>query len=209
MVWRPYSITSAPLDEHLEYYGVRVPGGAFTGLFTGLQPGSPIWIERARYGFMTVDRFADGEHLWLLATGTGLGPFVSILRDGAVWNRFRHIVLAHGCKFVGDLSYRDELLDLQQTPPSTSSEPAQLHLLKAVTRASDVPEGCLHGRLTALLESGGLEREAGLQLTPEQSRVMMCGNPAMIEDVRRLLHLRGMRPCRRLLPGQFVTENYW
>jgi ferredoxin--NADP+ reductase len=208
IIWRPYSITSAPGDEHLEYYGVRVPGGAFTGLFSNLKPGAPIWIEKQRYGFMTIDRFTDGADLWMLATGTGVGPFVAILRDPTVWARFRHIVLAHGVKYADDLSYRLVLQMLQQRPPNGAGT-AQLQLVQAATRMNELPADCLRGRLTDLLQNGILEKTTELAIAPEQSRIMMCGNPAMIEDMRRLLHQRGMRPCRRALPGQFVTENYW
>ena len=208
-IWRPYSITSAPHDDFLEYYGVLVPGGAFTGMLGKLAPGSPIWIEKQLYGFMTVDRFADGEDLWLLATGTGIGPFISILRDATVWSKFRHIVLAHGVKHASDLSYGNELRELQQHPPAGATAYAQLHLIQAITRTPELASQQLHGRLTALLENGELERQTGLPLQASTSRVMMCGNPAMIEDMRRILHTRAMRPCRRVLPGQFVTENYW
>jgi len=208
-IWRPYSITSAPNDDHLEYYGVLVPGGAFTGLLDKLAPGSPIWIEKQLYGFMTVDRFADGDDLWLLATGTGIGPFISILRDPAVWRKFRHIVLAHGVKHAEDLSYQDTLQGLQQHPPVQAESCAQLHLIQTCTRTPEIIPGRLNGRLTTLLENGELEKHVDLSLQAATSRVMMCGNPAMIEDIRHILHQRGMRPCRRVLPGQFVTENYW
>jgi len=208
-IWRPYSITSAPQDDFLEYYGVLVPGGAFTSLLDKIKPGSPIWVEKQLYGFMTVDRFVDGEDLWLLATGTGIGPFVSILRDPAVWTKFRHIVLAHGVKHVDDLGFRNELAALQVPPPSTATPHAELRVIQAITRTKNLAPGQLHGRLTTLLENGELERQAGLPMQATTSRVMMCGNPAMIEDMRRILHQREMRPCRRVLPGQFVTENYW
>lgn len=208
-IWRPYSITSAPHDDFLEYYGVLVPGGEFTGLLNKLKPGSPIWIEKQLYGFMTVDRFVDGDDLWLLATGTGIGPFISILRDPAVWSKFRHIVLAHGVKHASDLSYQEELRELQQRPPVSASPCAQLQLIQAITRSPEAIAGQLSGRLTNLLENGALENHAGLPMQATTSRVMMCGNPAMIEDMRRILHKREMRPCRRVLPGQFVTENYW
>jgi ferredoxin--NADP+ reductase len=211
-IWRPYSITSAPQDDFLEYYGVLVPGGAFTSLLDKIEPGSPIWLEKQLYGFMTVDRFVDGEDLWLLATGTGIGPYISMLRDPAVWSKFRHIVLAHGVKQASDLGYRDELRELQANPPisaTTATPHAELRLIQAVTRMQDLAPNQLRGRLTTLLDNGELEKQAGLTMQAATSRVMMCGNPAMIEDMRRILHKRDMRPCRRALPGQFVTENYW
>ena len=207
MVWRPFSVTSAPQDDYLEYYGVLVPGGMFTGMLTKLEPGADIWLDKQVFGFMTADRFADGEDLWMLSTGTGIGPFISMLRDGSVWRQFRRIIIAHGVKHAGDLGFRAVLNAMRQTPLVENG--AALHIVEAVTRDQDLETGQLSGRLTTLLEGGSLERATGIAISPEASRFMLCGNPAMIEDMRKILHLRGMRPCRRALPGQFVTENYW
>jgi ferredoxin--NADP+ reductase len=206
MVWRPFSVTSSPQDGTLEYYGVVVPGGLFTGMLHKLEAGAPIWLDKQVFGFMTADRFSDGEDLWMLSTGTGIGPFISMLRDAAVWHQFRRIIVAHGVKHGADLGFHDVLRTMQQTAPADG---ATLHIVEAVTRDGDLAPGRLGGRLTTLLEDGSLERATGIAITPEASRFMMCGNPAMIEDMRKILHGRGMRPCRRALPGQFVTENYW
>jgi len=202
MIWRAYSITSTPGEESLEFYGILVEGGQFTGRLDLLKPGDPIWIDRQVFGFMTESRFTDGEDLWMLATGTGIGPFVSILRDQALWQRWRHLVLVHCVRQPDELAYQEELAGLAK-----ASEPGRLRLLQLVTR--DTAGAHLHGRITTLLQSGALEQAAGLPLNAEQSRVMLCGNPAMIDDTRKLLHERGMRPVRRVNPGQFVTENYW
>ncbi|HEX7644556.1 MAG TPA: ferredoxin--NADP reductase [Burkholderiaceae bacterium] len=207
MVWRPFSVTSAPQDDLLEYYGVQVPNGLFTGMLAKLEPGAPIWIDKQVFGFMTADRFSDGEDLWMLSTGTGIGPFISMLRDAAVWRQFRRIVIAHGVKRVGDLAFREVLRTMQNQPSLENG--ATLHMVEAVTRDQELEPCMLGGRLTSLLANGSLERTTGIAITPEASRFMMCGNPAMIEDMRKELHQRGMRPCRRALPGQFVTENYW
>src|SRR6478672_13152823 len=94
-IWRPYSMTSAPADEQLEFYGIIVAGGLFTSRLDKIQPGDPIWIERQVFGFMTPDRFTDGDDLWMLSTGTGIGPFIAMLRDPFVWTRFRNLVLVH------------------------------------------------------------------------------------------------------------------
>jgi ferredoxin--NADP+ reductase len=202
MIWRAYSITSTPGEDTLEFYGIVVEGGQFTGRLDLLKVGDPIWVDRQVFGFMTESRFADGEALWMLATGTGIGPFISILRDRTAWQRWRHLVLVHCVRRPDELAYRDELAEL-----ASSAEAGRLRLLQLVTREAGV--GHLHGRITTLLQDGALERAAGLPLNAEQSRVMLCGNPAMIEETRKLLHERGMRPVRRALPGQFVTENYW
>ena len=207
-IWRAYSMTSAPEDEQLGFYGILVPNGRFTSKLKQIEPGAPILVEKQVYGFMTPDRFVDGDELWMLSTGTGIGPFISMLRDPLVWNKFRTLVLVHCVRHADELSYHDTLLEMQRHPPVATAA-ARLVLVESTTREAAPAPGRLSGRITTLLENGGLERAAGLPLTVETSRVMLCGNPDMIEDTRRILHTRGMRPCRRALPGQFVTENYW
>jgi ferredoxin--NADP+ reductase len=208
MIWRAYSIVSGPDEDSLEYYGIIVPNGLFTTQMQKLQVGDAVWLEKNLYGFMTADRFTDGDELWMLATGTGIGPFISMLRDPSLWQRFSRLVLVHGVRHADELSYADALRALRDAPPAGAK--ANLTLLQAISRdAPGADAQRLHGRITALLESGELEHAAGMPLTLEHSRIMLCGNPDMIEDMRTLLHARGMRPCRRMKPGHFVTENYW
>jgi len=206
MIWRAYSLTSAPNEDELEFYGIIVEGGQFTSMLDRLKEGDELWLDRQVFGFMTPGRFADGEDLWMLATGTGIGPFISILRDDQAWRRWRRIVLVHGVRHRDEFAYADELKALRASHAGIEGM-AALTLLRAVSR--DDPGQCLHGRITTLLASGALEQAAGMPLTVEQSRIMLCGNPAMIEETRKMLHERGMRPVRRMNPGQFVTENYW
>jgi ferredoxin--NADP+ reductase len=209
IIWRAYSMTSAPADENLEFYGIIVPGGLFTGKLKEIKVGDPIWIEKQSYGFMTVDRFSDGEDLWMLSTGTGVGPFISILRDPYVWGKFRHLKLVHCVRHANEFAYHEQLARLQKHPPVSLPSPASLQLIQSTTRESSPQPGRLQGRITALLESGTLEHAAGMPITEQSSRIMLCGNPDMIEDTRHILHTRGLRPMRRAHPGQFVTENYW
>jgi ferredoxin--NADP+ reductase len=212
MVWRAYSITSAPDDDFLEYYGVILPGGMFTTQLDQLKLGDSIWTEKQVYGFMTPGRFMDGSDLWMLATGTGIGPYISILRDPVVWRRFQRLILVHCVRHTSELAYQEELNIMRNNPPGGNEGAAELKIIQSVTRD---PEGAssqsdiLQGRITSLLENGLLEKQANLPITVESSRIMLCGNPAMIEETRAILHHRGLRPCRRTTPGQFVTENYW
>lgn len=208
LAWRAYSIVSATTETHLEYYVIDVPGGAFTSALQRLVPGDPILLDRQPYGVMTPDRFSDGEDLWMLATGTGLGPFIAILREPLVWQRFRHLLLVHSARTAQEFAYEDELQAVQRL---YAGEPAHLRILRTSTRdaAQPVEAGHLHGRITTLLTNGELERYAGRNLQAETSRVMLCGNPAMTDEMRELLKQRGMLPCRRETPGQYVAENYW
>lgn len=211
MVWRAYSMTSAPSADFLEFYSIVVPGGLFTTVLKDIQPGAQIWVEKQTFGFMTADRFTGGEDFWMFATGTGIGPFISMLRDTAVWSQFRNLILVHGVRHANEFAYHQELRTLQQHPPASISSPGRLHIVGAVTRDAESTHetGILHGRITTLLETGSLEKAVGIAMTPEASRVMMCGNPTMIEDMRRILHKREMRPVRRAIQGHFLTENYW
>ena len=230
LAWRAYSITSAPDAPLLEYSGIQVPGGAFTGAVRALQAGDPILLEHAPNGFLTSDRFEDGDSLWMLATGTGLGPYISMLQDGAIWRKFRHLIVVHCVRHTAELAYQPLLRSLQAR---ALEDPvlARLHLVHSVTRAPHAraqasdnagdpfdPAGPtlraptiarLHARIPAMIADGSMAAAAGVPLDPASARVMLCGNPAMIEETRRLLHDRGFRPCRRALPGQFLTENYW
>lgn len=208
VIWRAYSMTSAPDQDFLEFYGIIVPGGRFTARLKDLKEGDRLLVDKQSFGFMTPDRFIDGEDLWLLATGTGIGPYISMLRDPYVWQRFRNIVLAHCVRHADEFAYMDELKILQEQAQISTS--ARLQVIRSTTRepvGTHPPQ--LHGRITTLFDNGTLEKTAGLFLKPESSRVMLCGNPDMIEEMRQILHRRGMRPDRRAHPGQFVTENYW
>jgi ferredoxin--NADP+ reductase len=204
MVWRAYSMTSSPASPGLEFYGIVVPEGKFTSQVKALHAGSPILVEKISYGFMTPDRFTGGDDLWMLSTGTGIGPFISMLRDSCVWERFKRMFLVHCVRHAGEFAYGDEL---EQLAVDHKDAGASLQVIRTTTR--ETHPSCLHGRITTLLESGELERAAGVPLSAEASRLMLCGNPDMIEDTRRLLHGRGLAPVRRALPGQFLTENYW
>ncbi|MGZ3254505.1 MAG: ferredoxin--NADP reductase [Burkholderiaceae bacterium] len=210
IVWRAFSITSAADQPFLEFFAIEVTGGAFSTMLKRLREGDPICVQNQSYGFMTADRFSDGEDLWMLATGTGLGPYVSIVQDSSVWEKFRNLIVVHCVRRTDEFAYQEQLLELEKKPPFNSLF-AKLQLIKTVTREQNAGDHTdqLQGRITTLLENGELEKHAGIPISVEASRIMICGNPQMIDDTRRILHKRGLSPCRRALPGQFVTENYW
>jgi len=205
-VWRAYSMVSAPHDEYLEFFSIVVPGGEFTSELSRLHVGDQLLVERQPFGFLTLDRFVDGRDLWLLATGTGVAPFLSILQDFEVWERFERIVLVYSVRIAAELAYRELIEGLAQRD-YLKDVAGKLLFLPTITR-EQLP-GMLHGRITQLIESGELERVAGLALEAEQSRVMLCGNPEMIEDCRALLKKRGMHLSLTRRPGQVAVENYW
>lgn len=205
-VWRAYSVVSSPYDEFLEFFSIVVPGGEFTSELSRLKVGDTLLVERQAYGYLTLDRFIDGRDLWLLATGTGVAPFLSILQDFEVWEKFERIVLVYSAREVRELAYQDLIADLTQRE-YLAEYAHKLTYIPIVTR-EEVP-GTLNGRITTLIESGELERAAGVQLSPEHSRVMLCGNPQMIDDTRKLLKERNLQLSLTRRPGQVAVENYW
>ena len=209
MVWRAYSITSAETEHELEYYAIVVPDGLFTTALNALKPGDPVWVEKLSYGFMTPDRFGGGDDFWMLATGTGLGPYVSILQQPEVWRQFRNLVLVHCVRHEEELTYQEKFQALREQA-AAQNLPGRLQLIPMTTRddAAGHPDR-LHGRITSALRDGSLERKAGLDINADASRLMVCGNPDMITEVREILRERGLGPCRRAGGGQFITEDYW
>jgi len=210
-VWRAFSMVSAPAEAELEFYATLVPDGAFSTLLNSREIGAEILLDNACNGFLTLDRFAGGEDLWMLATGTGLGPFISILREGSAWREYRHLILVHSVRQAGELGYRDELL----THVAHPMDQARLTYVPVVTRpdAGDTPantsSSILRARIPQLLAQGDLEAHAGVNLTLQSSRLMLCGNPAMLRETRAVLAARGFASARRDRQGQIAVENYW
>lgn len=206
VVWRAYSIVSADYDEHLEFYSIVVPGGEFTTELTRLRIGDEVLVEKRNYGFLTTDRFEAGADLWMLSTGTGLAPFISILYDFKVWERYQNLVLVHSVRNRDELAYQ-ELIRGFSKHEFFSEFGDKLKYVQVVTR-EQVP-GALDRRIPELLDSGELEREAGLRLDHDRSRIMICGNPGMVDDTREWFTSRGFQVSRRGQPGHLAVENLW
>ncbi len=205
LVFRPLSIASAPADRELEFVCTLIPGGEFSTLLAALRAGDPVEVDGRSYGFLTVDSLAPGADLWLLASGTGLAPFLSMLRDHAVWRAFDRLVVVHSVRLAAELACADELRQLAQAaaPPLR----ALLRYVPVVTREPGAT--ALADRIPALIADGRLAAAAGATLDPARSRVMVCGNPAMTRELRALLGDRGFRTSRRAAPGQAAFEKYW
>jgi ferredoxin/flavodoxin---NADP+ reductase len=201
LIRRSYSMASAP-GEPLEFYLTRVSGGALTPRLFDLPLGSRVDVEGEAQGFFTLNYVPDARDLWLVATGTGLGPFISILRTEEPWRRFERIILAHGVRDRSQLGYRDELDEMSR---SHASRLVRVPVLSREVSA----DGCVAGRVTSALEEGALEARAGAALDAERSHVMLCGNPAMIQDMTGLLKARGLKRHRLRAPGQISIEKYW
>ncbi|MFH1871394.1 MAG: ferredoxin--NADP reductase [Pseudomonadota bacterium] len=204
VVWRPYSMASAPQDEFLEFIAVLVPGGAFSAQLQQLRVGDSLRVDKASYGFLTVNQLAPGKDLWLLASGTGLGPFVSILRDAAVWQDYARLILVHSVRQSAELAWRDEIAAL---PDKHRGEPARLSYIPVVTREPGAT--ALAARIPLLLADGRLEAATDSPLSLADSRLMVCGNPDLARELREFLGARGYATNRRGVPGQMAFEKYW
>ncbi len=201
---RPYSFLNAPGSAPHEFLITRVAGGKLTPRLAGLNAGDLIWIGQA-YGFFGCHDLPDARNLWMLATGTGVAPFLSILRTEQPWQKFARIILAHGVCYQSELVYRDVVASVK------AQFPERFVYLPFVTR-ENVADGVtpmMPGRITAALENSVLENKAGERIDSQNSQVMLCGNPSMIEDVQCLLKARGLRRHRLRKPGQITVESYW
>jgi ferredoxin--NADP+ reductase len=206
IVWRAYSIVSASYDEHLEFFSIVVPGGEFTSRLSKLRVGDEVLVEKINYGFLTTARFERGRDLWMLATGTGVAPFISILHELDTWETYDRIVLVYSVRHSSELAYEEKVASF--TVHEYFGEFAdRLTFVPVVTRER-VP-GALSERIPVLLENGELEQRAGLQLDHERSRIMICGNPEMVDDTRKWFIENGYTISRRAKPGHLALENLW
>ena len=204
LVVRAYSVVSSPFDETLEFFSIVVPDGAFTSNLQHLQIGDELYLEKIPYGFLTLARYQLPlpQDLWLLATGTGLAPFISMLQDFETWSKYKNIYLVYSVRTVSELAYVERIQDIAQTFGEGHSG---FKFIPIVTRD---PHAALHERLPVLIENGELEQTAGLQFNTETSHIMLCGNPQMVEDTKEALKARGLKMNRRG-EGNIAVENYW
>ena len=194
-VARAFSFVNAPDDPMLEFYGVIVPQGPLSPRLARLNVGDALYVAPNPAGFLILSEVPEAETLWLISTGTGLAPFLSILRTPAPWQRFRNVVVVHAVRQASELVYRDVI----------SATPARY--VSFVSR--EVAAGSLAGRIPAAIADGRLEAAAGVALAPANSHVMLCGNPQMLKDVQAVLIARGMRKHRRRTPGHITVESFW
>ena len=203
---RAYSIASANYEEHLEFVSIKVVGGPLTSRLQHLKPGDAIIVSRKPTGTLVLNDLRPGRHLYLLGTGTGLAPFLSIVRDPETYQRFDRVVLAHGVRRASDLVYAQYI---EQELPRHEYV-GELVREKLVYYPSVTREPFRHrGRLTDAIVDGRLSEHAGLPpLNPGTDRVMLCGSPAMLDDACALLDGRGFQASPRTRePGDYVVER--
>jgi ferredoxin/flavodoxin---NADP+ reductase len=197
---RPYSVAS-PYGDELEFFIVRVDGGELTPRLWSLDEGDSIDVSAKATGGFTLSHAPKADCAWLIATGTGLAPYVAMLREQAIWETYRKIVVVHGVRHESDFAYQNEFASILRQYPD------RFDFVPVVSRAE--VEGALHGRITTAIEDGTLESHAEEKLDASNSMVMMCGNPQMLDDVEKLLEARGMHRHKKNAPGHIVVERYW
>ena len=207
-IFRAYSIVSSPFDEVLEFFSIVIPDGAFTSQLQHLQIGDELLLNTLPFGFLTLARYQKPlpKDLWLLATGTGLAPFLSMLQDLKTWQDYETIVLAYSARSLAELAYIEKIKSLQEDFGSLVDNPAKLIFIPIVTR--EPVAGALTERLPKLLLDGTLQARAGMALDIDSTHVMLCGNPDMVEDTKEALKTLGLVMNRRG-EGNIAVENYW
>lgn len=198
---RPYSFVNPPGVMPLEFYYAVVPEGPLSPRLALLAAGDQVFLSGSAAGFLVLSEVPDAQTLWLVSTGTGIGPFLSILRSETPWRRYAKVVLVHAARFPAELVYADVVDEIARLRGT------QFASIRIASR--EVLDGLLTGRIPALLEDGALEARVGCTLSADSAQVMLCGNPDMVRDVTAVLAARGMKKHRRRNPGQITVENYW
>ena len=202
---RAYSIVSANYEEHLEFLSIKVPDGPLTSKLQHLQVGDKIVVGRKPTGTLLIDYLLPAKNLYLLGTGTGVAPFLSVIRDPATYEKFEKVIIVHGVREVAELAYHDYLTqELPQHEFLGEMVSEQMLYYPTVTRETFRNQG----RITDLLEAGKIEADLGLpKLDAANDRVMICGSPEMLRDLKHMLEKRGFMEGNTTKPGDFVIER--
>lgn len=202
---RAYSIASANYEDHLEFLSIKVPEGPLTSRLQHIQVGDSIVVGRKPTGTLVTDYLLPGKRLYLFGTGTGLAPFMSIIRDPETYEKFEKVILVHGVRQVDELAYHDLVSDhLPKHEILGEMIEKQLLYYPTVTRE----EFRNMGRITELVESGKLTDDLGLPpINAAEDRVMLCGSPGMLVDLKHMLEGRGFKEGNTSTPGDFVVER--
>lgn len=202
---RAYSMASANWEDCLEFLSIKVQDGPLTSRLQHIVPGDTLLVGRKPTGTIILGNLLPGRRLWLLGTGTGLAPFMSLIKDPEVYESFEQVILVHGCRLVSELAYRDWITkELPQHELLGEMVRDKLRYFPTVTREPFVNRG----RITELIQSGQLFHSLDVPpLDPEIDRLMLCGSPDMLADTSALLEAQGFISGSASSPGQFVIEK--
>lgn len=200
-VFRAYSIASHPSEDKITFIIRKVEEGRLSPRLCSLGLGDVVELDDDAQGNLLPSRIPGGKTLWLMCTGSGVSPFLSMLKDPEVWKSWSDIVLVNGCRCVVDSVPATEAVNMDL--------PGALTVVVAATREEPIEDNHISGRITDLFSSGMLEEHVGKKISPEESRVLLCGNPAFIDDMRALLKARGFASPRFGKPGNLLAETFW
>ncbi len=202
---RAYSLVSANYEENLEFFSIKVPDGPLTSRLQNLKVGDQILVGRKPTGTLILDNLLPGKNLYMLSTGTGLAPFLSLIKDPEVYERFDKVILTHTCRKVDELAYAEIITqDLPANAFFGDAVREKLIYYPSVTR----DEFHTRGRITELIQSGQLFRDLGLPaFDPANDRLMLCGSPDMLKDCAAMLEDRGFEEGNHSEPGHYVIEK--
>lgn len=203
---RAYSIASPNYEEHMEFFSIKVPDGPLTSRLQHLKEGDEIMVSRKPTGTLILSDLLPGKHLYMLSTGTGLAPFMSLIQDPEVYERFEKVILIHGVRYVSELAYQEFITEhLQQNEYFGDAVKEKLIYYPTVTREPYRNQG----RLTDLMRSGKLFEDIGLPpINPQDDRAMICGSPSMLDDTCEVLDSFGLKISPRMGdPGDYLIER--
>lgn len=202
---RAYSIASANYEDHLEFLSIKVDDGPLTSRLQHIRVGDKIVVGRKPTGTLLIDYLTPAKRLWMFSTGTGLAPFMSVVRDPETYERFEQVILVHGVRQVDELAYRELLVEhLPSHEYLGELVTSQLRYYPTVTREEFINMG----RITELIDTGKLMSDLGVpDLDPANDRAMICGSPGMLKDLKDLLVSRGFAEGNTSTPGDFVVER--
>ena len=198
-VSRPFSLVNSPVEAVLDFYFIEVPGGKLSTKLAALKTGDSVKVAAKAAGLMTLAQLAPAKKLFLLSTGTGVGPFISMIKTTQIWQQFELVTLVHAVRYQNELSY-PETIELVRQRYSD-----QFYYLPMVSR--EPAEGALSGRIPQAIESQAIEQLSAAIDT--DSQVLLCGNPDMVTDTMDVLIKRGLTRHTRREPGQISIEKYW
>ncbi|HSI24223.1 MAG TPA: ferredoxin--NADP reductase [Methylotenera sp.] len=206
LIARAYSIASPNYEEHLEFFSIKVPDGPLTSRLQHLQVGDELFVSRKPTGTLVIHDLKPAKNLYLLSTGTGLAPFMSLIQDIEVYDRFEKVILVHGVRYLSELAYAD-FIEKELPNNAFFGEEIQNKLIYYPTVTREAFRN--QGRLTDLINSGKLFADIGLPpLDPNNDRAMICGSPQMLKDTEELLDARGFVVSPRVgTPGDYVIEK--
>jgi ferredoxin--NADP+ reductase len=202
---RAYSIASPNFEEHLEFLSIKVEAGPLTSRLQHIKVGDKIIVGKKPTGTLLIDYLVPGKRLYMLSTGTGLAPFLSVLRDPETYEKFEEVILVHGVRQVDELAYRDYLRnELPEHEFLGELISKQFKYYPTVTRE----EFEYQGRVTDLIENGKLFTDLGVPpINAAEDRVMICGSPGMLRDLKHMLEVRNFKEGSTTTPGDFVIER--